>query len=222
MSLFHVPPQVHALEVCIMLDLSESWKLFSQLYKLNFSSSSLLNLLQYFLQIFPWICPRVKSVCVGFLPIFPQNYFRSRFFTSIFFDWRIRNTSMHTALPVSSEKQVTMCRLYVYKVRNYMKKYEGHLLTICWKLNIVGKKNSIVWRKLVHHVTPNPYVMENRFHLARFQNFAISSLNIFLMVGLSSIIVPRSMHSQIEEIDLFFCCFFEVKKSKDIFLINYL
>ena len=42
-------------------------------YKLNFSSSPLFKLLQYFPSHFSWNCPRVKSVVRIYSTLFPQN-----------------------------------------------------------------------------------------------------------------------------------------------------
>ena len=76
-------------------------------YKLNFSSSPLFNLLQYFLQNSFLKCPRVKSVCEDFIStLFPQNYFWLKVFCFMFFwleNWK------HKYAYGLRKNSVTMC-----------------------------------------------------------------------------------------------------------------
>ena len=100
--LSYIPPQAHTL-----LKYAAPWTYervgryshgYITSYKLNFSSSPLFNLLQYFLQMVSSNVPESKV----FVKIFSRHSFLRtifgwRFFASCFFDWRIGNTSTHMA-----------------------------------------------------------------------------------------------------------------------------
>ena len=109
--LSYIPPQAHTL-----LKYAAPWTYervgryshgYITSYKLNFSSSPLFNLLQYFLQNSFLKCPRVKSVCEDFLStLFPQNYFWLKVFCFMFFwleNWK------HKYAYGLRKNSVTMC-----------------------------------------------------------------------------------------------------------------